>query len=346
MIPPANHVIALVLGLLTLPMAVHKIPEGNVGVYFRGGKLLKSIAAPGFDLKSPITTFELVQTTWQTDRLQDVACGAAKGGTAHLTIEVVNKLSADTSCILDMISNHTVHYDRPLIYDNIPHEVAQFCKNYELEDIYISKFDELDEVLMRKLVSTISAFNMSGCLEIQRVRINRPKLESTLQKRFEEVEHEKKKKDLKTQMKATANVENEIAIMNAKSEKEKEKQMEKVNLDIQKMAATRAAEIQSIRNEEQTLKLRADADALLYTKQKEADGIATIVHALGGSVEAYLELQRTRAFWDSTNKVYYFGDSKDHMPSAILQQGGGTTGVNGATASAAAAPAAPTLVDA
>lgn len=296
---------------------VHQVPQGYVGVYYRGGRLLPSISEPGYQFKSPITNVNNVQTTWQTDRLKSVPCGAAKGGTAHLTIEVVNKLSSNKQCVLNMVASHTVNYDKPLIYDNIPHEVAQFCKNYELEDIYISKFDELDEVLMKKLEATIQQFNMSSCLQIQRVRINRPKLERSLQQRFEEVEHEKKKRDLKMEMKRTAAVQGEIEIQNAKLKKQKEKEMAIVNLEIQKLTAQRNSEIQRIKNKEQTIKLKADADAVLYTKQKEAEAVQQGVKALG-TVQNYLEAQRIQAYWKSPNKVYYFGDSKGHIPNTFL----------------------------
>lgn len=39
----------------------HSVPEGHVGIYFRGGALLDSIVDPGFHFKLPlITTVEHV----------------------------------------------------------------------------------------------------------------------------------------------------------------------------------------------------------------------------------------------------------------------------------------------
>ncbi|XP_030957124.1 erlin-2-like isoform X2 [Quercus lobata] len=59
---------------------LHQVPEGHVGVYWRGGALLKTITDPGFHLKLPfITHYEPVQVTLQTDQVRDIPCGT-KGG--------------------------------------------------------------------------------------------------------------------------------------------------------------------------------------------------------------------------------------------------------------------------
>ncbi|KAB1999756.1 hypothetical protein E1A91_D12G184800v1 [Gossypium mustelinum] len=59
---------------------LHQVPEGHVGVYWRGGALLKTIPEPGFHLKMPlITQYEPVLVTLQTDLVRDIPCGT-KGG--------------------------------------------------------------------------------------------------------------------------------------------------------------------------------------------------------------------------------------------------------------------------
>ncbi len=43
-------------------LALHRIEEGHVGVYYRGGALLNSLAQPGFHLMIPLlTTYRSVQ---------------------------------------------------------------------------------------------------------------------------------------------------------------------------------------------------------------------------------------------------------------------------------------------
>ncbi|XP_053822292.1 erlin-2 isoform X3 [Vidua macroura] len=92
---------ALALGVAAAALlsAVHKIDEGHIGVYYRGGALLTSTSGPGFHLMLPfITSYKSVQTTLQTDEVKNVPCGTSGGVMIYFDrIEVVNFLiqSAD-----------------------------------------------------------------------------------------------------------------------------------------------------------------------------------------------------------------------------------------------------------
>ena len=58
-----------IIGLL-LSSSIHKVEEGFVGVYYRGGALLQTTSGPGFHLKLPfLTTYKTVQTTMHTDEV-------------------------------------------------------------------------------------------------------------------------------------------------------------------------------------------------------------------------------------------------------------------------------------
>ena len=51
----------------------HKVEEGHVGVYFRGGALLPDTTEPGYNWMFPfITSFENVQVTVQTDKVLNI----------------------------------------------------------------------------------------------------------------------------------------------------------------------------------------------------------------------------------------------------------------------------------
>lgn len=69
---------AVLLGMFSL----HRIEEGHVGVYWRGGALIPRVTHPGYHLKVPIVdTFENVQVTLQTDKVTDIPCGYAVSST-------------------------------------------------------------------------------------------------------------------------------------------------------------------------------------------------------------------------------------------------------------------------
>ncbi|KAM0996821.1 hypothetical protein ACFX2I_006733 [Malus domestica] len=77
-----HHFVSLLDFIMTvLPTSstksiLHQVPEGHVGVYWRGCALLKTITDPGFHLKLPLVThFEPIQVTLQTDQVRDIPCG-------------------------------------------------------------------------------------------------------------------------------------------------------------------------------------------------------------------------------------------------------------------------------
>ncbi|KAM2046729.1 hypothetical protein ACFX1T_005481 [Malus domestica] len=83
---------------------MHQVPEGHVGVYWRGCALLKKITDPGFHLKLPLVThFEPIQVTLQTDQItlvRDIPCGTKGCVMINFEkIEMVDKLDDETMAI-------------------------------------------------------------------------------------------------------------------------------------------------------------------------------------------------------------------------------------------------------
>jgi len=77
----------------------HAVPEGHVGLYYRGGRLTDRVTPPGMHLRVPLLDyFAAVQVTLQTDKVEDIMCGTKSGVTIYFEkIEVVNRLRADSA---------------------------------------------------------------------------------------------------------------------------------------------------------------------------------------------------------------------------------------------------------
>lgn len=112
-------VITLILGIFLLQSGLHSIEEGHVGVYWRGGALLKGTTDPGFHWKIPfIDSVDQVQVTMQTDSVTNIPCGTSGGTVVHFEkIEVVNRLRKEK--VYDTIKAYGVNYDRIWIFDKI-----------------------------------------------------------------------------------------------------------------------------------------------------------------------------------------------------------------------------------
>ncbi|VDM23820.1 unnamed protein product [Hydatigera taeniaeformis] len=183
--------LALITWVVFLSASIHKIEEGHVGVYYRGGALLKETSPPGFHLMIPlITTFKAVQTTLQTDEVKNVPCGTSGGVVIYFDrIEVVNLLSAASA--YEIVKNYSAEYDKTLIYNKVHHELNQFCSSHTLQEVYIDLFDQIDENLKKALQEDLNV--MAPGLFIQAVRVTKPKIPENIRRNYESMEAEKTK---------------------------------------------------------------------------------------------------------------------------------------------------------
>merc|ERR1712168_1205141 len=228
--PPPNVVGIGIVGLalvLFMNSALHKIEEGHVAVYYRGGALLDTIAQPGFHMMLPfITSHKIIQTTLQTDEVKNVPCGTSGGVMIYFDrIEVVNVLSA--SAVHDIVKNYTADYDKPLIFDKVHHELNQFCSAHNLHEVYIDYFDQIDEKLKDALQTDLT--ELAPGLRVHAVRVTKPKIPEAIRKNYELMEAEKTKLLISTQRQKVVEKDAETERKKAVIEAEKEAQVAKIH---------------------------------------------------------------------------------------------------------------------
>ncbi|CAG2236019.1 ERLIN [Mytilus edulis] len=232
---------------LLMNFSIHKIEEGHVGVYYRGGALLTTTSAPGFHFMVPfLTSFKAVQTTLQTDEVKNVPCGTSGGVIIFFDrVEVVNKLNIDS--VYDIVRNYTADYDKTLIYNKVHHELNQFCSIHTLQEVYIDLFDQIDENLRTALQGDLG--NMAPGLSGRRE--NKVTYFYSKQKVVEkEAETERKRAVIEAEKSAQVS---KIQWQQKITEKESQKKISEIE------DATHLA------------KERAKADAEFYKAKKEAE---------------------------------------------------------------------------
>ncbi|CAG2175420.1 unnamed protein product [Oppiella nova] len=178
----------IAFGLLVVAFnsAIHKIEEGHVGVYYRGGALLDTTSMPGFHMMFPVlTTYRSIQVTLQTDEVKNVPCGTSGGVMIYFDrIEVVNILNSHA--VYDIVRNYTADYDKALIFNKVHHELNQFCSIHSLQEVYIDLFDQIDENLKIALQKDLDQF--APGLIVQAVRVTKPKIPETIRRNYELME--------------------------------------------------------------------------------------------------------------------------------------------------------------
>ena len=276
-------------------ISVHQIQEGREGVYYKNGALMDQTTKPGIHFKLPfVTTFAEVVHTVQTDSVENVPCGTASGVLINFgKIEVVNRLSR--THLLETVRNYTVNYDKTWIYDKIHHEVNQFCSKNTLQEVYITKFDTLDDHLAEQL--RVDLLKWAPGIEIISVRVTKPAVPAHILQKFEQVEAEA------TNLQIATNKQ----LVEKKQAETREEQATILARQLAKVAAVENEQaiekkqseftIQEIEN----LRQMSIADTKFYESQKLAEGNKILL------TEEFLKYEQVKAL-GSISKIY-FGES-------------------------------------
>ncbi|KAG6512587.1 hypothetical protein ZIOFF_030712 [Zingiber officinale] len=241
---------------------LHQVPEGHVGVYWRGGALLETTTNPGFHWKLPLVThYEPIQVTIQTDQVRDIPCGT-KGGVmiSFDKIEVVNRLRKDY--VHQTLLEYGVNYDKTWIYDKIHHEINQFCSAHALQQVYIDMFDQIDEKVKDAIQADCTRY--APGIEIISVRVTKPNIPLSIKKNFELMEEERTKAFIAIEKQKVAEKEAETQKKIALSEAEKIAQVSQIQMEQKLMEKNSAKRQEEIENDMYLAREKAQADANFY----------------------------------------------------------------------------------
>ncbi|XP_057421735.1 uncharacterized protein LOC130715635 [Lotus japonicus] len=286
---------------------LHQVPEGHVGVYWRGGALLKTITEPGFHLKIPfLTQYEPVQVTLQTDQVTDIPCGTKGGVMINFEkIEVVNRLHKDF--VYETLLNYGVQYDKTWIYDKIHHEINQFCSSHSLQQVYIDVFDQIDEKMKDALQGDCTRY--APGIEIIGVRVTKPTIPSSIRRNFEQMEEERTKVLIAIEKQRVSEKEAETMKKMAISEAEKNANVSKILMEQKLLEKDSSRRQEEIENAMYLAREKSLADADFYRVIKEAEA-----NRLKLTPE-FLQLKFIESVTNNTK--IFFGEK---IPGMILDQ--------------------------
>jgi len=300
--------LAAVAGLVVLfgvivQYSLHRIEEGHVGVYFRGGAMLQSMSTPGFHMMIPfLTIVRNIQTTLQTDEVKNVPCGTSGGVMIYFDrIEVVNLLQ--NPAVFDIVKNYTADYDKPLIFDKVHHELNQFCSGHTLQEVYIELFDQIDENLKNALQSDLE--EMAPGLKVHSVRVTKPKIPEAIRKNYELMEAEKTKLLISTQRQKVIEKDAETERKKAVIEAEKEAMVAKIKYEQNIQEKESMQKMEAINDDIHLTKEKSRADAEFYKIERSATANKLLLS------KEYLELKKIEAM--SVNNKVYFGPDIPNM---------------------------------
>jgi len=220
-------IVGVILAIIVT--GVHQVEEGHIGIYYLGGALLQATTEPGIHWMVPgLTRFANVQVTLQTDTVLNIPCGTSGGSVITFDkIEVVNRL--DKNAAHKTIQMYGVNYDRTWIFDRIHHEINQFCSSHTLQEVYIDKFETLDEALSTTLQSICDKYDTG--IHIMSIRITKPRIPDAVKKNYEAIETAKTEFLVRQQEENVAKKEENIIKMRAISQAEKEAEVARIGAE-------------------------------------------------------------------------------------------------------------------
>jgi len=251
---------------------MHEVPEGSVGIYYKFGKLNDIVTEPGlsFHMPPPITRSSNVQVTPQTDVISDVMCGANDGTLLVFPqVEIGNFLKRDY--VYRTIKRFGEEYDNYLVKDKVRAQINVICSGLTSQEIYIDKFDTLDDQLLEYLREENQKESESGVV-IQFVRMSKPILPKQLQENYDRIAHEKTAKKVaeESNKRLAQEHQNELMVVEAEAERKRVVAEKGNQIRIErKVAEEHESEVE---NRILTESEKAKAYALYLSKEKEAEG--------------------------------------------------------------------------
>merc|ERR1712159_52491 len=172
-------------------------------------------------------------------------------------IEVVNQLKREM--VHATVKNYTIEYDKAWIYDKIHHEVNQICSRSTLQEMYITKFESLDETLVAALQRDIDEY--APGIKIIAIRVTKPRIPKSIKENYEAIESERTKLAVAEQTQRLVEKQAETERKRALIEAEKLKAVEAVQLERVLKQKENEQQVAEITNQMTTARAKADADA-------------------------------------------------------------------------------------
>jgi len=197
------------------------------------------------------------------------------------------------------VKNYTVQYDKTWIHDKIHHAINEFCSIHTLQEVYIEKFEQLDEALVAALQQTCNVW--APGIEIVAVRVTKPRIPESIRRNFEQMETEKTQFLIAVQKQKVVTKEAETERRKAVIHAEKLKEVAVITMEKEISEKLSEQQMSSIADQMHVDRESSLAEAYLYSIRKEAESNALKL------TPSFLALEKIFALAENSDIV--FGDS-------------------------------------
>ncbi|ETW06213.1 hypothetical protein, variant 1 [Aphanomyces invadans] len=254
--------------------------------------------------------------SFKTTVVHDVPCGTASGVLIRFhQVEIVHRLRS--AFVLDTVRNYSMRFEKLWIEDVTYHEINLLCSKFSLDQVYISHFDQLDELLQARMSALLAVW--APGLDIISIRLTKPHVPEALRDTYELVDQEKAKLLLATQAQRNVLKQAETDFRTAVLASEKAAALSLIHMEKLHEQVLASQHISRIQDQMTVSRAKETADATFYKATLETKSF------LAKLTPAYLAYLRATA--GQTNIRYYFGAN---IPQGFVDSAADVVGVSDA----------------
>eukprot|EP00088_Acartia_fossae_P011034 TRINITY_DN15522_c0_g1_i1.p1 TRINITY_DN15522_c0_g1~~TRINITY_DN15522_c0_g1_i1.p1 ORF type:complete len:328 (-),score=110.09 TRINITY_DN15522_c0_g1_i1:369-1352(-) len=301
----ASAVIIVFLAIVTgiVLSSLHRIDEGNVGIYFKYGALMDVTTNPGIHYMSPfVVDVQEVMIRPQTDTLPPISA-ITKDGIQNTfnDVQVISRIKVKQ--LIPMIKTYGINFRDALINDRVKEELRIFCANHTIDDVYKVKFLEIAPHVKNNLISSIQRLGEGG-IEILNLVIPKPQIPLDIANNYKQVKVQWTQQLVASQQQKTEAIKKETEKLKAIADAERQKDVLEINIQQQILEREGNKNISAIENQIRKEKEENIANIAKYKAEKEAESNKLLY------TEQYVKLSMAKAM-SQNSKIYFSGQNSE-----------------------------------
>merc|ERR1719228_1739180 len=284
--------------------SLHKIEEGNVGVYYKNGALMDDVAFPGIHYMTPfIVDVKEITIRPETTTLIPMA-STTKDGIKNTfnEVQVITSLKMDK--LVYMLKNYGPDFKHALVFDRIKEELRIFCANSTIDEVYNTKFLEIVAQVRQNVIDSITRLGDGG-LEVLNLVVPKPEIPDDIAHNYKQVKVQWTQQLVATQQQKTESIKKETEKIRAIADAERNKAVLEIKIQEKIIEKEGDMNISVISNNILKAKEENIANIEKYKIEKEAEANKALY------TSEYVQLNLAKAM--SNNTKYYFSGQESTL---------------------------------
>jgi len=239
--------VLLVSAVAVALSSIHRIEEGNVGVYYRNGALMQTVSFPGIHYMTPfIVEVVEIKIRPETDILTSTSA-ITKDGIQNTfnDIQVITSIKMDN--LVYMLKNYGPQFKKALVFDRIKEELRIFCANSTIDEVYNTKFLAIVDKVRINVKDSIDRLGEGG-INLLNLVIPKPDIPRDIAMNYKAVKVQWTEQLVATQQQKTEEIKKETEKLRAIADAERNKAVLEIKIQERLLEKEGEANISAINN--------------------------------------------------------------------------------------------------